>query len=139
MLLPRGEEVVFSGSLFDCLLNVLGSAAYFALAEGLWGCTPGKRLLRLRVCTAHGNDRPGPSKVLLRTALFHAVWLPWVVVDTVELFESWTSVGLWGATFAFGTLVSVSTMRGRSGYRGPHEWLSGTRVVQLPWPESPLE
>ena len=31
-------------------------------------------------------------------------------------------------------LVRV-TRRARCGYRGLHEWLSGTRVVRLPWPE----
>jgi uncharacterized protein YyaL (SSP411 family) len=35
--------------------------------------------------------------------------------------------------------VIASTMRTRSGFRGLHEWLSGTRVVQLPWrPRSAL-
>src|SRR5262249_43016363 len=31
-----------------------------------------------------------------------------------------------------GTVLLVSTMRTRNGYRGLHEFVSGTRVVQLP-------
>src|SRR5207249_2792 len=31
-----------------------------------------------------------------------------------------------------GLLLVLSTMRARSGFRGPHEWLSGTQVIQLP-------
>jgi hypothetical protein len=39
---------------------------------------------------------------------------------------------LWGG----GILVLLSTMRARNGYRGLHEWVSGTRVIRLPDPEA---
>jgi hypothetical protein len=139
LMRTRLATILPGDSFFDFLLNLLGSVAYFALMEGLWGCTLGKRLLRLRVCTAWGSDRPGPLRTVLRTGLFHLLWMPWIVLDSMELFGTWLTIALWPAATIFGTLVTVSTMRARSGYRGPHEWLSGTRVVQLPWPEVPSD
>src|SRR5262249_5505945 len=43
---------------------------YLWLSEGLWGCSPGKWLLRLRVTRAGGWGRPGLWRALLRTAVF---------------------------------------------------------------------
>jgi hypothetical protein len=108
---------------------------YFWLSDGLWGCSVGKWLLRLRVTRAGGGERPGLGRALLRTAVF---------VATGGLL---THLALYAAIggdkplpFAVGSLagsvlslaVRFSTMRARNGYRGLHEVLSDTRVVQLP-------
>ena len=43
-----------------------------------------------------------------------------------------------GLIRGLGWLALVSTMRQKSSFRGPHEWLSGTRVVRAPWNRRPL-
>jgi hypothetical protein len=133
LLLPL-TGAAFSSETADGWLSVLGLAVYFGSLEGFWGCSLGKCLLRLRVWTGRAGEVPGPAKVLLRTLIFLAVWLPWLVVDRTAEAGVWLIV-LWPAFAILGILLTVSTMRARDGYRGPHELLSGTRVVQLPWPE----
>jgi hypothetical protein len=125
-----------TGLVVTFLLEVLPPIAYFGLLEGVWGCSLAKRLLRLRVYPARGNDPPGLYRVLLRTLIFHALWLPLILAGAaLEEFELPSMFVLGLAYYPLGVLLTVSTMRARNGYRGPHEFLSGTRVVQLPWPE----
>ena len=52
------------------LAGVLLWGAYFGVCEALWGCTPGKRWLGLRVYRARAVERPGAVAVALRTFLF---------------------------------------------------------------------
>jgi hypothetical protein len=118
--------------------------AYYALQEGLWGCTLGKRLLRLRVWTVAGSGPPGLPRALLRTGL----WLALISVPTLAVAISMAPSelthnpqlnfllsGLQTALLTAGVLLMVSTMRARNGYRCLHDVLSGTRVVRLPDPE----
>jgi hypothetical protein len=44
---------------------------YFAVLDGLWGCSLGKRLLRLRVWKADTIAVPGFARSLLRTVIFY--------------------------------------------------------------------
>jgi serine/threonine protein kinase len=125
---------------YVCLIS------YFAVAEWLWGATPGKWLLRLRVRSANGYDPAGFGRLLYRSFLY------WLIADNVSLLgETADLLGLTHASsdgalgslraalgilaLPIGILLFLSTMRARNGYRGPHEFLSGTRVVQLPWPK----
>ena len=107
----------------------------FTVLEGLWGWSPGKLLLGLRVWAAGDSEPPGLARALVRTvAHFAIVYLAatvllWVAYGDpeawwLELVSSFLSV--------LGCLLLLSTMRRRNGCRGPHEFLSGTRVVQLP-------
>src|SRR5205085_2080308 len=41
------------------------------------------------------------------------------------------------AGWAVGLLLTAAPMRRRNGYRGLHEWLSGTHVIHLPRPRPP--
>ena len=125
---------------------------YFALLEGLWGASLGKRLSGLRVRKASSPaSRPRLPRILLRTALF---------VSLLDLFEL-TQAALWllypmpmtgGNDWAVkvrttllllmfllpfvawiaGIAALLAPMRARNGYRGLHEWMSDTRVVRLP-------
>lgn len=119
---------------------------YFALAEHHWGCTFGKWLAGLRVTVARVGGTPAFRRALLRSILFYAVvGLPADVADymtpvpgdtdlpgpadtirRVLIMATTTIVAIIASS-----LMLVSTMRARTGYRGPHEWLSGTRVVRL--------
>jgi uncharacterized RDD family membrane protein YckC len=122
---------------------------YFTVSEHTWGCTLGKALARLRVCTTRWIDPPGWGKVGLRALLFcglvHLGWLAAALVLLTRVGEvrpaaEWEGVVsrndlwlTWGWA-AIGTAFVLATMRATDGYRGLHEVLSGTRVAELPAP-----
>jgi hypothetical protein len=135
-------------------LGVALNFLYFALLEGMWGASLGKRLLRLRVRKASApRSPPKPARVLLRTALFESLLnleiLTWAIILLVYV-PSRTNYAEWARADPFtyllvsliplgGMVVGIAAllapMRTRNGYRGLHEWLSATRVVRLPRPE----
>jgi uncharacterized RDD family membrane protein YckC len=118
---------------------------YFVVSERLWGCTPGKRLLRLRVCTASGGEPPGWGSALLRFVVFYVMAFSGSLL-TAPLILLTDLGSLQGAEWVqflplayppleiAGIGLMVSTMRRRNGWRGLHEFASGTRVIQLPEP-----
>jgi eukaryotic-like serine/threonine-protein kinase len=109
---------------------------YFTTLEGVWGCGLGKWLLRLRV-TARGSSRPpGLARALLRTAIFWVLLkLPELTVQLLPLDCLTHLVLSWlASTPVGGAFLVLTTMRERNGYRGPHELLSGTKVIRLCWP-----
>ena len=114
---------------------------YFLACESLWGGTPGKHLLRLRVCGRSAVDPPAALRVFVRTAVFFGAGLAAECYSL--LFGVWDSdvgpvlptLGEYLGLHALGLALVASTMRRRNGYRGLHELLSGTRVVSLPAPE----
>jgi eukaryotic-like serine/threonine-protein kinase len=121
------------------VLPALCYLAYYGVLEGLWGCSLGKRWLRLRVCRMEGMDPPGAGRGLLR-AFFWNVCLNgpslayhWVY-SSADLAANPVLVFLTPLPLLAGIILVLCTMRARNGYRGPYEFLSGTRVVQLPWP-----
>jgi hypothetical protein len=128
--LPREHQLVLSALLIALVL------LYFGLLEGVWGCSLGKRLLRLRVYRSSRDAPAGLPRALLRTLLFGLLLqLPFEVLDLLPL-DCMTRllVGLLLMTQVPGAFLIILTMRARNGYRGLHEFLSGTRTVQLPWP-----
>ncbi len=118
--------------------------AYFTLMDGLRGGTIGKSLLGLHVTEIQRGGPPGIGRGVLRTLLFYLMTgLPLdlfavlsepldviepgeVLLDAVSQFGTMTAIAL------VGYAMLISTMRVRNGFRGPHELLSGTRVVRLP-------
>jgi hypothetical protein len=119
--------------------------AYFVVLEGIWGCSVGKWLLRLRVTPASASDRPGWRRALLRTLIFYVLlsaeelsFIPWTGVMDYMTPEGQqrvrrVSVAIQPiALLGYGLLCM--TMRRRNGWRGLHEFASGTRVIQLPEP-----
>ena len=118
---------------------------YFAILEGLAGASVGKWLMRLRVNRVARGGPPGLGRGLARTLAFYAVTgLPADVLDvSVPVHGLRDSMEYWvydrGIRFwvydrvirGLGLLALFTTMRKASGFRGPHEWLSGTRVVQV--------
>jgi hypothetical protein len=118
---------------------------YFGICEWLWGCTPGKRLLRLRVWPLAGGEPPALGRVLLRFVVFYVVTnLGGVTVLAVLLLigmppdSRQITPAILAALLAFypleilGIGLMLCTMRRRNGWRCLHEFASGTRVVQLP-------
>jgi uncharacterized RDD family membrane protein YckC len=119
----------------------LASAIYFAVLEGTWGCSLGKWLVRLRVCTRQGSVAPGIPRALLRSVICFAfvdlasTVLTLLTIDTsgADTFDARSLLAV--LLPLAGGLLLLSTMRAANGYRGLHELLSGTRVVRLAWPE----
>ncbi len=111
--------------------------AYFAVLEGALGATLGKWLAGLRVSRVDRGGPPGLGRGLLRSLVFFALTeLPADLVEMLagpikgprRLIRFWAYDGL---IRVVGLLSLVLTMRKASGFRGPHEWISGTRVIQL--------
>jgi hypothetical protein len=115
---------------------------YFWLGDGLRGGTLGKRLVGLYVAGPPGLVRPGLLRGLVRSAVFFGLsgmLLQLCLYGLVDASHYFPLSMLQLAGTALGLAVCFSTMRARNGYRGLHELLSGTRVVQLPpaprrWP-----
>jgi uncharacterized RDD family membrane protein YckC len=149
-----GAMLVDSNFAFEHPLYLLISPLlwilYFTALEGRWGGSAGKWLLRLRVCTAAGYEVPGLGRALVRTLVFYTAsnlgfWVPvilvygrFVEVPKPEDYAEGSSGWLWVILsmyplWALGVALLLCTMRARTGYRGLHEYASGTRVVRLPW------
>ena len=111
--------------------------AYFAVLEGTLGATLGKWLAGLRVSRVDRGGPPGLGRGLVRSLVFFALTeLPADLVEMLagpikgprRLIRFWAYDGL---IRVVGLLSLLLTMRKASGFRGPHEWASGTRVIQL--------
>jgi hypothetical protein len=110
---------------------------YFWVLEGWWGASLGKRLLELRVCETSTGGPPGMVRGALRAITFYA--LTGVPADVFDVYvpaahslRQALGLLLSGVLVRIlGFLTLTSTMRSRSGFRGIHEWISGTRVVRL--------
>jgi hypothetical protein len=116
---------------------------YFVISERLWGCTLGKWLLNLRVCVSPGRDIPGWGRVAVRFAVFYVLLsleqiavLPWLGSLDFESNGGQVQVRSLMITLRpiqfLGVGLLLSTVRRRNGWRGLHEFASGTCVIQLP-------
>jgi hypothetical protein len=128
---PGSEELFNEGSWLTFELGV--EITYFTVLEAWFGYSVGKFLLRLRVCPVVSAEPPPWHRVVLRTVIFvllangylpFAYWFDWTAGQTL--------IG-WAVCVA----LLLGVMRRSNGYRGLHERLSGTRVVQLPWVRPP--
>lgn len=115
--------------------TALFSLLYFAVSEGFWGTTPGKRLCGLRVEATKGEMswRHG----LARSFIFQSPQLPLLmlaVIFGVGPITDYLTAHRWLAGLASmgPTLASVlmfATMRRMNGLAAVHDLLTGTRVV----------
>jgi hypothetical protein len=146
-----------SGRMLVALaISVVCGMLWFAVPETLWGCTPGKLLMRLRVRNVRTLDRPSAWQSVLRTACFYLfkdglalVLALLLVVPGVRLFPGGdVTVRMIAAltlvavvpilSSGLGLLLLGVSMRRRNGYRGLHDWVSGTCVIRLPGLRSPF-
>ena len=136
------------------LVAFLAWNAYFTFLDGIWGCSLGKWLLGLRVRRTDGSEVPGLRRALARTCAFEFL----ITLGSIPIVLLQNMPGVLGynpaqSQFSQALLVSgclfyplwflgigsmVCTMRERNGYRGLHEFISGTRVVSLPKSEKRL-
>lgn len=118
------------------LVSLLPELLYFGLLEGLWGYALGKWLFRLRVMRVGKNRPPGLVRALLRTlTLSLLLYLPLEIVRILPL-DCLTKIvlGLLAWSKVGSLMLVASTMRERNGFRGAHEFVSGTCVLRLSWP-----
>ncbi len=112
---------------------------YFIILEHVWGCSLGKGLLGLRVCTTRWIDPPSWGAAFVRTVIFFSLIHLGVLVSALVLFfvpGSGSDLDLvltWGWT-ALGLTILGLSMRRSEIFQGLHEVASGTRVVQLARP-----
>jgi eukaryotic-like serine/threonine-protein kinase len=132
-------EETLEAVLYDCW-SVALAILYFTVLEHGWGRSLGKRHQRLLVCPVEGHDPPTGRWALARSAAYCC--LPAAGPLTMDLWhwmQGTDSAGgwawLWWALWVLGWIVLAVPMRPANGYRGLHEWLSGTRVMQLPFPK----
>ncbi|MFO0930973.1 MAG: protein kinase [Gemmataceae bacterium] len=144
--------------VLSCLVGLGIGLLYFAIPESVWGCSPGKWLMRLRVRETASADRPGVGQSSLRTALFYLfkdlpalligptlLYLGGSLIDdpdtqvTTRVFLSVLLVGVVPfLSTGLGFLLLAIPMRRRNGYRALHDWVSGTELIRLPNPRPRL-
>jgi hypothetical protein len=126
-------------------VSVLAFGLYFLVLEHTWGCSLGKLVLGLRVCTSRSIDPPDWKAIAVRTGVFLGLiplcavagpmvsWLQEVNAADSEAWKQsagWIDLSVRGVWGFVGLLLLASTMRARNGYLGLHEKISGTRVIQ---------
>jgi hypothetical protein len=106
----------------------------FGLIEPLWGASPAKWLLRLRV-RDKGFGPAKPSQILRRNVIFYLIGsLPWelFVLGFAQMRGSaWLSPLLGGVRLVCIGILAFP-MRASNGFRGLHDLWTDTRVVSLP-------
>ena len=138
-LMPFGVNIR-DADIVQFLLTVFLWLAYFTVSEGIWGSSLGKFAFELRVVRCRDNNRPGLALAVTRVLLLLVFWLfndmvlPLVYGDADRFAKEHS--GWYFCLELLTPLIAVALvvlpMRKRNGYRGLHEWLSGTRVIQLP-------
>src|SRR5579884_776086 len=150
------------GTLLEALaiLAVAGtSVVYFGVLEGRFGWSVGKRVFRLRISSATTQQPPGVKRSLLRVSVFYLV--PDLAILIVGLYLCIqhpeqvkmnsdgpkfsaeaemartdallvSGAGVW---YVLASIALFVTMRKRNGFRGLHEFASGTRTYRLQGPE----
>jgi len=118
---------VMVSSASTTLLGILLSPMlyYFVLTERLWGRTLGKHLLGLRVTTRSGSAISW-RQAFVRSLAFLVLGAPALLIIMLPGRIPWWAMSFSGA---IRPLILLITMRASNGYLGPHEWLSGTRVI----------
>ncbi len=135
LLVALTAEMVQPGPAMAIDLGILW--LYFSLCDGLWGGTPGKKLLRLQVAGMAGRERVG----FLRAAIRAAIFLPlaelpldaWLTAPHPGGWSklTWTAACL--GVEAVGMAIIAGPLLRRGGeLRGLHDLACGTRVVGLP-------
>ncbi|MDG3005765.1 protein kinase domain-containing protein [Paludisphaera mucosa] len=110
--------------------------AYFAILEGLFGASVGKWIVGLRVAKAGDGEPPGLPRALARSLAFVLLFgLGTEVYDALyppdPRANHKVQAVLLAAMNLVGFLILIAPMRQHSGFRGVHEWISGTRVIQV--------
>ena len=110
---------------------------YYTLCDGLLRGTAGKWIFGLRTLRSDEVATPGLLRGFVRSLVWVGLVLgPTVVVSILLPMKTPADVLLGSLIMGSAMLVAGGSlfgpMRPRNGFRGLHEWLSGTRVVVAP-------
>ncbi|MGO9107753.1 MAG: protein kinase domain-containing protein [Thermoguttaceae bacterium] len=141
------------------LAIIVIETVYFGLLEGLFGWSVGKRALGLRVTGRTTQQPPGVKRSFLRVSIFYlipnlaiAVVALYLCVENPEHVEIGVDGPIFsaksemprteamlvsgaGAWYVLASIALVVTMRKRNGFRGLHEFASGTHTYLVRGPE----
>jgi eukaryotic-like serine/threonine-protein kinase len=117
-------------------ISFLTTLIYYAIGDGIWGGSPGKWLLRLRVARTTGLAAAGVGRSILRALVL--LPLADIPVDLLWYFSSPSEdesvmfdLGCLLAEVVGLTLLSAP-MWLKGDLRGLHDLIAGTRVIGLP-------
>jgi eukaryotic-like serine/threonine-protein kinase len=122
--------------------QILIAVFYFLLFEGFLAATPGKILMRLRVRRLGMANAPGLHWAGLRSLVFNALWLIGPLFALLCHLLNLDTLGFllgglgWIVTIL---LLLIQIRRTELGYRGLHDFASGTRTVALGLRERPTQ
>jgi uncharacterized RDD family membrane protein YckC len=122
------------------LISVPLLLLYFSFCEGVFGATPGKWLLGLRVSHAGQSTPPGVVRALVRAVVFHLVLagVAFVPQMSVHWFGK-VAGGVIGVATCLGSLaVLCLQLRKKWKFRGIHDFISGCHVTQKALPARKL-
>jgi serine/threonine protein kinase len=125
------SEERWGSELLDVLSDIIlwmVILGYYLVTEVLFGASFGKWLLGLRISGARLGTPPKRRKLLLRALGFFVI----VALPGLLGFALTGSDKVKWILHGIGFLLLIDSMRARAGFRGLHEVLSGTRVVQIP-------
>ncbi len=112
--------------------------AYFAVGDGIWGGSLGKRLLRMRVVAVGRRELAGVRRATLRALVFLPLAeIPLDILFVYQMPRGWPWRG-WAVAFglalalAAGLVALAAPMRGRADSRALHDLVGGTCVIALP-------
>ncbi len=124
-------------------LSILILLIYFTLGEGVFGATPGKWLLGLRVSRLGQTTPPGIVRAFIRAIVFLCLLLGlrqlFVFHDDLSSQIGAVAAGiLSGFVFLASAAAILFQLNRRYGHRGLHDFLSGCHVTQKPLPRRRL-
>lgn len=109
---------------------------YFAILEGVFGVTPGKWLLGLRVSRLGQASPPGVSRAIPRTIVFHSLFFG--VAGLPQQLIVWIGPQIGGSVGGFAFIACLAgllvQLRKKWGHRGFHDFATGCHVTQQPLP-----
>ena len=127
---------VFEPRWFPLILMLL----YFGVFEGLFGATPGKWLLGLRVSRLGQAGPPGLRRAFLRTVVFHSLLFSVFLVPELLVLALGPVAGgiIGGALFLVAGAALLVQLRKKWHFRGVHDFASECHVTQKPLPARKL-
>jgi hypothetical protein len=123
-----------SGALTALVLSL--QLLYFAMPEYLWGTTPGKALLGLRLVLGE-RGRLGLSRILARTGIFLTLpnainWIYWLAMggELPETIAGSFGLAAVGLSYWVILVAMFCTARRQNGFAALHDLAVGARVVR---------
>jgi uncharacterized RDD family membrane protein YckC len=122
-------------------ISILVLIGYFTICEGVFGATPGKWLLGLRISRLGQTIPPGIGRAFIRTVVFHLLLFSVGLLPERHLIVWFGPVAggiLGGALLLFAGAALLVQLRKKWRFRGVHDFVTGCHVTQKPLPARKL-